>query len=120
MFALRRAMREAVAGLRLSDEASEEGSRRVLIDGKPMGLFPDEETVIKGDRKIACIAAASVLAKTVRDELMIEADARCPDYGFASNKGYASAQHIKSIVENGLTPWHRRSFCEGFFQKTLF
>jgi ribonuclease HII len=75
---------------------------------------------VKGDGRVACIAAASIVAKVTRDALMVEADALYPDYGLASNKGYASAAHISVIQDKGLTPLHRKTFCQGFFQQQLF
>jgi len=93
---------------------------RVLVDGLPVNLFDNEEAIIKGDAKIACIAAASVLAKVARDELMIELSQEYPDYAFDSNKGYASAAHQKAIAEKGLSPIHRKSFCQNFLQESLF
>jgi ribonuclease HII len=92
----------------------------VLIDGRPMNVHKRERCIVKGDSKVACIAAASIVAKVCRDALMTEADADFPGYGFASNKGYASAEHIKTIQEKGLTPLHRATFCQGFFQQRLF
>jgi ribonuclease HII len=91
----------------------------VLIDGIPLGVHPKERSVVKGDARVACIAAASIVAKVARDALMREADASFPGYGFASNKGYASRQHIAAIREKGLTTFHRASFCRGFFQEQI-
>jgi len=88
----------------------------VLIDGVPQHLDPREHAVVKGDSKAACIAAASILAKVTRDNLMKEYDALYPAYGFASNKGYGSASHIEAIKTQGLTPIHRKSFCSNFTQ----
>jgi ribonuclease HII len=86
----------------------------VLIDGNPMHLHPKEKTLVKGDAKIAAIAAASVVAKVTRDAMMVELDSVYPGYGFAKSKGYASAEHRAAIAERGLTPVHRKSFCEHF------
>ncbi len=66
--------------------------------------------VVKGDAKSLSIAAASILAKVSRDELMTRADQRYPGYGFARHKGYATAQHLRCLAEMGPTPIHRRSF----------
>lgn len=66
--------------------------------------------VIKGDRTSAAIAAASVLAKTVRDDLMVELDRRHPGYGFAQHKGYPTQAHRQQLETLGLSPEHRRSF----------
>jgi ribonuclease HII len=75
---------------------------------------------VKGDSTVACIAAASIVAKVCRDALMVEADEAFPGYGLASNKGYASEGHIQAIRERGLTPLHRATFCRGFLQQQLF
>lgn len=86
----------------------------VLIDGVPLHIHPKETCIVKGDAKVACIAAASIVAKVTRDALMCEMDAVYPAYGFAQNKGYGSAQHIEAIETIGLSPIHRRSFCQNF------
>ena len=70
--------------------------------------------IIKGDAKSISIGAASIIAKVTRDRLMTEYDAIFPEYGFASNKGYGSAQHIKAIQTYGPTPIHRKSFIGNF------
>ena len=70
--------------------------------------------IIKGDAKSASIAAASIIAKVTRDHLMEQYDSVLPGYGFASNKGYGSAEHIKAIQAMGATPIHRRSFIKNF------
>lgn len=92
----------------------------ILLDGNALHLDKREINVVKGDAKCASIAAASILAKVERDALMTAYDAQYPAYGFASNKGYASAEHIEAIKEHGLSPLHRVTFCEGFFQQSLF
>ena len=92
----------------------------VLIDGRPLGIHPSEQAIIKGDGKVASIAAASILAKVHRDELMQAYCEEHPCYGWHTNKGYGSAEHITAIRENGLTPFHRKSFCKGALQDTLF
>ena len=70
--------------------------------------------IIKGDAKSASIAAASIVAKVTRDRLMEEYDAALPEYGFASNKGYGSAEHIEALKKNGPSPIHRASFITHF------
>lgn len=92
----------------------------VLIDGNPVHIHPKEQAIVKGDGSVACIAAASIVAKVTRDALMVEADRLYPGYGFAESKGYASKQHIAAIRERGLTDYHRASFCRGFIQESLF
>ena len=76
---------------------------------------------MKGDARIACIAAASIVAKVTRDALMVAYDEEYPGYHLAECKGYGSAEHIAAIREKGLTPLHRASFCGNFVENlTLF
>lgn len=112
---LRCAMREAVEATGLDPDC-------VLIDGNPVHAHPRERCVVKGDAQVACIAAASIVAKVTRDELMVAADAEYPGYDLAASKGYASPAHIEAIREKGLTDFHRASFCRNFtdVQETLF
>ena len=70
--------------------------------------------IIKGDAKSQSIAAASIVAKVTRDRLMEEYDKVLPGYGFASNKGYGSAEHIRALQEAGPSPIHRASFIKNF------
>ena len=70
--------------------------------------------IIKGDAKSVSIAAASVIAKVTRDRLMVQYDEVLPGYGFASNKGYGSAEHIAVLKKLGATPIHRMSFIKNF------
>ncbi len=84
----------------------------ILVDGNHFKPYDDVdfETVIKGDSRFLSISAASVLAKTHRDEYMTQMAARYPAYGWDQNKGYPTAAHRKAIVEFGITELHRRSF----------
>ncbi|MDR0888496.1 MAG: ribonuclease HII, partial [Coriobacteriales bacterium] len=91
----------------------------VLIDGNPVHIHERERCIVKGDGKVACIAAASIVAKVTRDAIMVKADAEYPGYGFSGNKGYASAAHIAAIRELGLTDFHRHTFCRNFFQQQM-
>lgn len=87
----------------------------IMVDGYPIGGIDKKQiSIVKGDAKSASIAAASIIAKVTRDRLMVEYDAIFPGYGFASNKGYGSGEHIKAIKELGPTPIHRRSFIKNF------
>lgn len=108
-----RALREAVAG---AVEDTGLVPDCVLMDGNPLGAVPCERNVVKGDARVACIAAASIVAKVTRDELMVELDAEYPGYHLAQSKGYASAEHIQAIKERGLSPVHRVSFCGNFLE----
>ena len=74
-------------------------------------------TVIKGDSKSACIAAASILAKVSRDRLMYELDKKFPEYGWARNKGYLTAEHINAIKNIGITVWHRKKFLRNILEE---
>lgn len=85
---------------------------RLLIDGNRFTPYRDtpHHCIVKGDAKFMAIAAASILAKTYRDEYMQAAALRYPGYGWEVNKGYPTPQHRKAIKELGLTPLHRLSF----------
>lgn len=108
-----RSLREAVAGA-VADTGLAPDC--VLMDGNPLGAVPNERDVVHGDATVACIAAASIVAKVTRDELMVELDAEYPGYHLARSKGYASPEHIQAIRERGLTPVHRVSFCGNFLE----
>ena len=83
----------------------------VLIDGKDAPAMPCEaEAIIKGDSKVAAIAAASILAKVARDRFMVRLDRTYPEYGFAKHKGYGTKQHQEALAKYGITIHHRRSF----------
>ncbi len=83
----------------------------VLADGRDdLRLLIPTEMVVKGDAKVASIAAASIIAKTARDAWMVELDARFPGYGFARHKGYGTAEHLRALSELGPCPEHRQSF----------
>ncbi len=83
----------------------------LLVDGiTPVPLPLPQQTLKKGDSRSLSIAAASVVAKVVRDRLMTHYDRRYPGYGFAGHKGYGSAAHLQAIAELGPCPIHRGSF----------
>ncbi|MCH5325693.1 MAG: ribonuclease HII [Duncaniella sp.] len=84
----------------------------IVVDGnrfKPYGDIP-YRTIVKGDGKLGNIAAASILAKTHRDELMVRVAREYPGYGWEINKGYPTAAHRQAISSLGLTPYHRSTF----------
>ena len=84
----------------------------IIVDGnrfKPYGNIK-HQTIVKGDGKYLSIAAASVLAKTFRDDFMVQIDREFPQYNWAKNKGYPTADHRAAIAKYGPTPYHRRSF----------
>jgi ribonuclease HII len=78
------------------------------------GVEITQVPIIKGDAKSISIGAASIVAKVTRDRLMEEYDRMFPEYGFASNKGYGSAEHIAAIKKYGPTPIHRQTFIKNF------
>jgi ribonuclease HII len=83
----------------------------ILVDARTIpGCSVEQRGIICGDRLSASIAAASIIAKTTRDAMMIELDEKYPGYGFASHKGYSTPTHFKMLTELGASPIHRRSF----------
>ncbi len=83
----------------------------VLADGRDDLRLPcPTEMIVKGDAAVASIAAASIIAKTARDDWMIKLDEQYPGYGFARHKGYGTAEHLRALSEIGPCPEHRRSF----------
>lgn len=93
----------------------------VLVDGnKSIPYISQElqETVVKGDGKSASIAAASIVAKVVRDRIMIAFHKKWPQYNWQKNKGYPTQEHREGILTHGITPIHRISFCESFISQT--
>lgn len=97
------AMYQAVKNLTVRPEA-------VIVDAMPLHFHCPTESLIHGDAKSASVAAASIVAKVYRDHLMDEYDRQYPGYGFASNKGYGTAEHIAALKTLGITPIHRKSF----------
>ena len=99
------AMHRAIRALKVRPEA-------LLIDGNRFSPFEDlpHTTIVKGDGKMMSIAAASVLAKTYRDDYMKKIDQEFPAYHWAINKGYPTKDHRKAIAEVGPCKYHRRSF----------
>ena len=94
----------------------------LLVDGNRFKPFDGYryETVVHGDATYACIAAASVLAKTWRDEYMRKIALEYPGYGWERNMGYPTREHLDAIVAHGYTPHHRRSFHPKELEPTLF
>ena len=83
----------------------------VLVDGNRLPMFGiPGEAVVKGDQKSLSIAAASVLAKVVRDRIMMAYDRRYPQWGFAQHKGYGTKAHLEALKEHGPCPIHRLTF----------
>jgi ribonuclease HII len=97
-------MKRAVEGLGMAPH-------EVLVDGLycPDVIFPSQ-AIVRGDSKVAEISAASILAKTARDEDMLRLDALYPHYGFHRHKGYPVPEHLAALAAHGVSPEHRRSY----------
>jgi len=103
------AMRRAVLALALPpDRLLIDGNRAPALGG--LGRAIDALCIVRGDATVAVIGAASILAKTARDEYMERVDALYPQYGFARHKGYPTAEHRRLLRRFGPCPLHRRSF----------
>ena len=100
-----KAMHNAIGGLRNEPEF-------LLIDGNRFYPYKTirHQTIVKGDGLYFSIAAASILAKTFRDDYMEKIHNEYPDYDWARNKGYPTARHRMAILKHGITPYHRKSF----------
>lgn len=98
------AMREALKGF---------ADVHVLVDGKLRipGVPWEQTAIVDGDASCASIAAASILAKEYRDQLMEDVDREFPQYGFTQHKGYGTPQHRAAILAHGMTEHHRKTFC---------
>ncbi len=112
------AMNRAIKGLAVSPDF-------LLVDGNQTlpGAPCPQQTLVKGDGRSISIAAASVLAKVERDRIMAELDAEHPEFGWASNVGYPTADHFEALTRLGPTPHHRKTFrlrVEDTSQGTLF
>jgi ribonuclease HII len=93
----------------------------VLSDAMPLSLNKNVVSIIKGDSKSISIAAASIIAKVIRDTKMKHLDKFYPEYGFAKHKGYGTKVHLDAIRTYGITPIHRKSFAPvAFTQESLF
>lgn len=98
------AMSRAVTALQIAPQ-------RVLVDGNHLPeLSCEARAVVGGDRRIAVVSAASILAKVARDAIMTELDRHYPQYGFARHKGYPTRAHREALKQHGPCPVHRRSF----------
>ena len=92
-------------------DALEPAPDHALVDGRPVKGLPCSSTaIVGGDGRSLSIAAASIVAKVLRDRMMRELDVLYPHYGFSRNKGYGSRAHIQALLEHGPSPVHRRSF----------
>lgn len=98
------AMRKAVNAMKVKPDY-------LLIDGLPVpGFEQDSRSIVKGDSRSVSIAAASILAKEFRDDLMIEYSKKYPEYGFEKHMGYGTKLHMEALRNCGPCPLHRRSF----------
>ncbi len=109
------AMHRAIEQLTVTPE-------HLLIDGNRFKAFKDipHHCIVKGDGKYLSIAAASVLAKTYRDDFMQNIHNEYPNYAWNKNKGYPTMQHKLAIQKYGFTPWHRKSFNANIQTKLQF
>ena len=107
-FAIKKAISDGIKKLKLNPKNS-----KVLLDGglKAPIKFKDQKTIIKGDEKEKIIAWASILAKVSRDELMCKMAKKFPLYLFDVHKGYGTLKHREAIIQNGLSFFHRKTFC---------
>ena len=104
------AMRLAIEDLSVSPDL-------LLVDAVSIpGIDIEQIPIVKGDTKSISIAAASILAKVTRDQMMAEYDERWPGYDFAQNSGYGTKSHREALQKLGLTPIHRRTFVKGFIK----
>lgn len=98
------AMRRAVEGLQVPPA-------HALVDGNRLPDLPcSAEAIVKGDASVACISAASIIAKVARDREMVMLDRDYPGYGLAKHKGYPTRTHLQALKEQGVSEIHRRSF----------
>ena len=105
-------LRASIKAMHLAVGGLEKEPQFLLIDGNRFYPYKNikHKTVVKGDGLYFSIAAASVLAKTFRDEYMEKIHNEFPDYDWIKNKGYPTPRHKKAIIKYGITPYHRRSF----------
>ena len=99
------AMHRAIDQLKIRPEL-------LLIDGNRFNKYHDikHQCIVGGDAKYQAIAAASILAKTTRDHIMQELDGQYPMYNWKQNKGYPTIEHKNAVAENGMSPFHRKTF----------
>lgn len=105
-------LRASIKAMHLAVDGLSKKPQFLLIDGNSFFPYKDikHKTIIRGDGLFFSIAAASVLAKTFRDEFMEKIHEEYPEYGWNKNKGYATSVHRNAISKFGITPYHRRSF----------
>jgi ribonuclease HII len=90
----------------------------ILVDGNKTFSYDSKVIpVVKGDTKSLSIAAASIIAKVIRDRIMIKLAKKYPQYGWDKNKGYPTEEHIKAVLRFGATPYHRETFLNNIFNR---
>lgn len=99
-----------VAGMYKVIETMSPSPQAVLIDAVPLSLMIPSQSIIGGDQVSASIAAASIIAKVERDEIMNQLDSQYPMYGFSRNKGYGTQEHMDALAKYGPCIYHRQSF----------
>lgn len=108
--AMRRASEEVKAKVEGRSEKVEGRKFKILVDGLAVPSLPNSKNVVKGDAKSLFIAAASILAKTSRDQDCLRLEKEYPGYGFKKHKGYPTPEHLEALRRLGPCPEHRRSF----------
>jgi ribonuclease HII len=105
-------LRASILGMHLALDQLNKIPDHIVVDGNRFYPYReiDHTCVVKGDSKYVSVAAASVIAKTYRDELMLSLHHECEPYGWDKNKGYPTKAHRKAILEYGISTYHRRSF----------
>lgn len=104
-------LRATLLAMRRAVEALPVPPHEALVDGDHCPqLACRARAIVKGDRDVKAISAASIIAKTARDAMLIEFDRIYPVYGFAQHKGYATPEHLAALAKHGPCPLHRRSF----------
>ena len=108
------AMREALSKLTIQPEI-------IFVDGNKAIPTVDiqQTTIVKGDSKSLSIASASIIAKVIRDRIMVEYANEFDNYFFKTNKGYGTKEHVEAIKKFGLSSIHRKTFCKNFFVEQL-
>lgn len=122
--ATKTAMKRALGAVRdmlaerglLTQQGGTRAQDMLLIDAVKLDVGMPSESIIKGDEKCLCIAAASIVAKVARDAYMTEMDSVYPGYDFAGNKGYGTAKHYEGLRTLGKTPIHRKTFLRKFYE----
>lgn len=104
------AMKKALEALKVKPQL-------LLIDALTLPVDLPQRGIIKGDALSVSIAAASIIAKETRDALLLDYDAKYPEYGFASHKGYGTKAHVQAIKEHGPLSIHRRSFLKNILNE---